>query len=96
MNYTTPQVAALAQTTIRTIRHWESVGMLGKVARDRRGDRVFTETQLRRAKMVSAASMAGMALDEIRVAHAWTLLSKISEACAFMGSVCDELKEYDL
>lgn len=85
--YTTPQVAAAARTTLRAIRLWDSKGMLGPVQRNKRGERLFSEPQMDRAKIISAASMAGMGLDEIQVAHDFTIMGKIEDAVKFMTSI---------
>lgn len=82
--YTTPQVAAAARTTLRAIRLWDSKGMLGPVQRNKRGERLFSEPQMERAKLISAASMAGMGLDEISVNAASVIRFKITEAANFM------------
>jgi len=96
VNYSTPQVAGASRQTVRTIRHWETLGLFGKVARDRRGDRVFTQEQFNRAQIVAAASMAGMGLEEIKNAPDIVLLAKIAEASYFMESVRGMQKAFDL
>lgn len=93
--YTTPQVAAAARTTLRAVRLWDSKGMLGPVQRNKRGERLFNEPQLERAKTISAASMAGMGLDEIQAAHWSQIKMKISDGFEFMKSVL-ETKGFDL
>jgi DNA-binding transcriptional MerR regulator len=85
--YTTPQVAAAARTSKRAIRIWEAKGLFGLVRRNKRDERLFTAPQLQRAKIISAATMAGMALDEIKNKPDIVLLAKISEAAAFMQDV---------
>lgn len=82
--FTTPEVAAAARVSLRAIRMWEAAGMFGEVARDKRGDRRFTEVQFQRAKIVSAAVMAGMSLAEIKTAHESTLRLNITAAIGFM------------
>lgn len=97
MTYTTPQVARVSRQTVRTIRHWEAMGLFGKVARDRRGDRVFSEHDLQRAQIISAASMAGMGLDEIKAAAPATLVSAIGGAATFLSGVYRAMdKDFDL
>lgn len=97
MSFSTPQVAGVSRQTVRTIRHWETLGLFGKVARDRRGDRVFTDEQFRRAQIVSAASMAGMGLEEIKNAHPSTLVSAIGGAASFLSGIYRAMdKDFDL
>ena len=97
MSFSTPQVAGASRQTVRTIRHWETLGLFGKVARDRRGDRVFTQEQFNRAQIIAAASMAGMGLEEIKNAHPATLLCGIKGAANFLNGVWREMdKDFDL
>jgi len=85
MNFhTTPQVAAAARTSLRAVRIWEAKGLFGEVRRNKRGERIFSPAQLERAKIISAATMAGMGLDEIRVAHESTLRLNVTAAVGFM------------
>lgn len=95
--YTTPQVAAAARTTLRAIRLWDSKGMLGPVQRNKRGERLFNDDQLEQAKIISAASMAGMGLDEIQKAGGATLVSAIGGARIFLKQVYAQMdKDFDL
>jgi len=94
--YTTPQVAAAARTSKRAIRIWEAKRLFGDVQRNKRDERLFTAAQLERAKVISAATMAGMGLDEIKEKPDIVLLAKICEAAYFIGSVLENSKGFDL
>jgi DNA-binding transcriptional MerR regulator len=97
MSFSTPQVAGASRQTVRTIRHWETLGLFGKVARDRRGDRVFTAAQAARAKIISAASMAGMGLEEIAKASENQLFQRIESTAFFLAQVGESMdKDFDL
>ena len=86
-----------SRTTPRAIRLWEKQGLLGPVARDRRNKRVFTAAQLERARVIAAAQMAGMSLDEIRTAHDLTLYSAIAGAARFLQKTAKVMPaDYDL
>lgn len=95
--YSTSEVSLAAHTTDRAIRLWERKGLFGDVARDHLNERRFTESQLQRARIVSAASMAGMTLAEIASAHHVTLLSVIGAAAGFMKRAYQSMyKDFDL
>lgn len=97
MSYTTAEVATAARTSLRAVRIWEAKGLFGNVTRDKRGDRRFTPMQVERAKVISAATMAGMGLDEIKIAHPATLLSAIGGARVFLKQVYAQMdKDFDL
>lgn len=95
--YSTPEIAAGARTTLRTVRWWEAKGLFGEVPRDARGDRVFSEAHMQRARVISAASMAGMSLPEISKAHPATLVSAIGGARDYLKSVIAGMdRDFDL
>jgi len=97
MTYSTPEIAAAARTTLRTVRWWEAKGLFGEVPRDKRGDRLFSEAHMQRAKVIAAASMAGMGLDEIAKASGPTLVSAIGGARDYLKSVYFSMdKDFDL
>ena len=72
------------RTTRRAIRIWDREGLLGDVARDDRGNRVFTAQQVERAGAIAAGQMAGMSLPEIRSASLPGIISKAEEARDFL------------
>ena len=95
--YSTRELADASRTTLRTIRFWESQGLFATVERDRLGERQFTEEHLQRARVIAAASMAGMSLPEIRDAHPATVLSEIQGAYHYLKMVHATMdKDFDL
>lgn len=64
--YSPNEMARAGCTTLRGIRHWEDEGLLGEVARSHGGTRRYTGEQLRRAKIIAAASFGGWPLSEIK------------------------------
>lgn len=53
-------------TSRRGIRHWETLGLLGNVARSAGDTRQFTVDQLDRARIIAAAQFGGFDLDAIK------------------------------
>ena len=94
--YSTPELASAARTTQRAIRFWESQGLFGDVERDRLGERKFTGAHVRRAKMISAASMAGMSLEAIKAGPDPVLCLEIRRAEEFLHNVLVLQNEFDL
>lgn len=94
--YSTRELAEAARTTLRTIRFWESQGLFAQVERDRLGERLFTEEHLQRARVISAASMAGMSLDDIKNRGNLIMAARISDAIFFMQAVRGDMKDFDL
>jgi DNA-binding transcriptional MerR regulator len=66
MTYTTEQIAQASRATLRGVRLWEGEGLFGLVPRDDRGNRLFSEEHMSRAKIITTAQMAGMSLAEIK------------------------------
>lgn len=66
MTYTTEQIAQASRSTLRGVRLWEGEGLFGLVPRDDRGNRLFSEEHMQRAKVITTAQMAGMSLAEIK------------------------------
>lgn len=97
VSFSIESMTQAARTTPRAIRLWEKRGLLGPVARDDRNKRVFTAAQLERAKVIAAAQMAGMTLDEIRKAHDATLVSAILGGANYMRKAATVLdRDFDL
>lgn len=90
MTYTSTQVAQSARTTKRAIRFWAEQGLFGEVTRDKRGDRIFTPDQLTRARLIEAATMVGLSLDEIKSSENFQLIFKISQGYHFLHDVLAE------
>lgn len=53
-------------TSRRGIRHWEDVGLLGRVDRSDGNTRRYSAEQLNKAKIIAAASFGGWSLEEIK------------------------------
>lgn len=81
------EMTSAGWATRRGIRLWEKAGLLGEVARDERNMRRFTADQVRRAKIIGAAQMAGMGLAEIRSASEQHLWRKIDHAQHHLAEV---------
>lgn len=98
--YTMEQITASARTTSRAVRIWSEKGLLGDVKRNERGERVFTEDQRQRARVISAAQMAGMSLSEIKAApHVSSIRFEIAKAFYFLKDVHEQTdagKVFDL
>lgn len=54
-------------TTQRGVRYWETLGLLGDVARTAGDQRRYTDEQLKRARIIAAAQFGGWKLEEIGV-----------------------------
>lgn len=86
-----------ARTSKRAIRLWEKKGLLGVVARDDLGRRVYDEPQLRRAQVIAAAQMAGMSLAEIKNTHELNINGPLADAVEFMEHVMNLIsRDFDL
>lgn len=97
VSFSIESMTQAARTTPRAIRLWEKRGLLGPVARDERNARLFTAEQLERAKLIAAAQMAGMSLNEIRNAPHITLYERITNAARFLQKTASVLPgELDL
>ncbi len=59
------EFARLAGVTPRTIRYYESLGLLGPSEREGSGFRYYTELELARLQKINALKELGLSLDEI-------------------------------
>jgi DNA-binding transcriptional MerR regulator len=59
------ELAEEAGVTPRTIRYYESLGLLGPSEREGHGFRYYTETELTRLKKIDALKQLGLRLEEI-------------------------------
>lgn len=59
------EFARLAGVTPRTIRYYESLGLLGPSEREGAGFRYYTELELARLQKINALKELGLSLDEI-------------------------------
>lgn len=63
---TVGEVARIAGVTVRTLHHWDSVGLLVPSGRTRAGHRVYVPADLERLVRVLAHRALGLGLDEVR------------------------------
>lgn len=68
--YTTGDLARLTGTTLRTVRYYESVGLLNPAERSDGGHRLFTEADVARLRTISDLRTVGICLEDVaRVLH---------------------------
>lgn len=91
MSFSTDEIAKGARTTLRGVRLWESAGLLGDVPRNENGHRVFSEAHMQRARLISAAQMAGMSIAEIRSASDSEFYETITRSAIFLNGVATSL-----
>ncbi|WP_433401622.1 MerR family transcriptional regulator [Streptomyces sp. CA-146814] len=60
------EVAARTELSLRTIRHYEEVGLVVPSARSQGGFRLYTETDVQRLMVVRRMKPLGFTLDEMR------------------------------
>lgn len=66
MQRTVSEVARLTGVTVRTLHHWDSVGLLVPSARTDAGYRLYDDADLRRLRAILVARELGMSLEGIR------------------------------
>lgn len=54
-------------TSVRMVRHWEEIGLLGSVARSSGDHRRFTDNQMQSAQIIAACQFGAWSLAEIKV-----------------------------
>ncbi len=64
--YTVSQVAALSGVTVRTLHHYDEIGLLTPRERSRVGYRLYDEADLLRLQQILVGRELGLALEEIR------------------------------
>src|ERR1044072_4673372 len=67
MGYRVSRVAALAGVTVRTLHHYDDIGLLVPGERTSAGYRVYTEADLERLQQIRFYRELGFGLDEIAV-----------------------------
>ena len=67
MGYSVSQVAALAGVTVRTLHHYDEIGLLAPSERTSAGYRIYTDTDLERLQQIRYYRELGFGLDEIAV-----------------------------
>lgn len=65
MNYSVGQVAGLAGVTIRTLHHYDEIGLLSPSGRSSAGYRIYEESDLRRLQQLLFYRELGFTLEEI-------------------------------
>ena len=60
------EMAKAGCTTLRGIRHWEKLGLLGEVARSNGDTRQYTAEQLDKAKIIAAAQFGSFDLETVK------------------------------
>lgn len=66
LTYTVGQVAKLAHVSVRTLHHYDELGLLTPSERSEAGYRLYTESDLERLQQVLFYKELGFSLDEIR------------------------------
>jgi MerR family transcriptional regulator, thiopeptide resistance regulator len=66
MSYTVGRVAALARVSVRTLHHYDEIGLLSPAGRSEAGYRLYTHADLERLQQVLFFRELGLALDDIR------------------------------
>ncbi len=64
--YSTGDLARLTENTLRTVRHYEELGLICPLDREEGGHRLFDETQLERLRFISDMRSLSFALASIR------------------------------
>ncbi len=59
------EFAARAGVTPRTVRYYESLGLIASIDREKRGFRYYTEAELDRLQKIVRMTEVGLSLDEI-------------------------------
>lgn len=70
MTYTVGEVAAASGVTVRTLHHYDQIGVLSPSRRSRAGYRIYSDQDLERLQEVLFFRQLGFGLDEIRKALA--------------------------
>ncbi|MGB0897909.1 MAG: MerR family transcriptional regulator [Psychrobium sp.] len=58
------QVSRLLAMSVKTIRYYDDIGLLGSVSRASNGYRQFTETNIAQLRLIQSARFAGFSIDE--------------------------------
>lgn len=64
--YTVGEVARIAQVTVRTLHHYDEIGLLTPSVRSRAGYRLYSRADIARLQQIRFHRELGMALEEIR------------------------------
>ena len=96
-------VSVTTGVTPRALRVWESEGLLGKVCRDARGFRQYSEDQVALVKAIVVGQTCGLTLQELKaVAKNWNVVEqrkmryRLKELFEKLTSFLPQEQEYDL
>jgi DNA-binding transcriptional MerR regulator len=94
---TTGEMARLSQTTLRTVRFYESEGLISACAREDGSHRKFAPSELKKLQIISDLREAGLSLQEIKGLMALKGgCSNAVEAAAQMSStLCAQVQELE-
>ncbi|KEP88549.1 hypothetical protein X291_08990 [Oenococcus oeni IOEB_C23] len=65
-NFTIGQVAQIKTISTYTLRYYDDQGLLPKVFRDKNGNRIFTNEELKWLDMIKCLKNTGMSLEKIK------------------------------
>ena len=92
MGYTVGEVARVAGVTVRTLHHYEQIGLLSPAGRSPSGYRVYTEHAVARIRLARHLQGLGMTLDEIAdTVHAHDAGGSCSSECQRLEAVRDRV-----
>jgi DNA-binding transcriptional MerR regulator len=104
--YSIAEIAKAGRCSPRAIRHWEALGLLGEVLRTDGDTRRYSDSQIERAKIISACQLVNWPLSSLKdILDNWTLLKRadVVQALKFYADTAQELiqdlpqaMEYDL
>jgi DNA-binding transcriptional MerR regulator len=66
LKYSIKEVSKITKLPKPTIRYYEEIGLLQKIARDRNNIRLFSDDQIMRLRMIQCMRSTGMGIDMIR------------------------------
>jgi len=73
------ELAKKLEMSQRTIRYYEEIGLLNSVKRLEGGRRIYTDTDLRRLKLIKRLKMLGLTLSDMQELEAIWTIEKSSE-----------------
>ncbi|HEY2723625.1 MAG TPA: MerR family transcriptional regulator [Pseudonocardiaceae bacterium] len=90
--WTIGELAQACGLTVRTLHHYDEIGLLSASERTRSGHRRYTEADLRRLYRVRALRGLGLSLDEVRT----TLDENSDDLAALAGLLTAQLRELEV
>ncbi len=77
VHYSIGEVARKTETSLRTIRYYEELGLLNSVKRVEGGKRVYTVDDVRRLKFIKRLKVLGLSLSEMKeLEDIWSIHKK--------------------